>query len=141
MLFSTVAWAEIMMAPMLAMQFGHTHLGHSAPVPGIAEPMTTQHATIPADHACCPRIHRSEDPELIELSATSQPCQEEHRCCLRQGPQDLPSPTSIGHRFSREIAAFDVAEFRPDRAESNVSLAIAVDHGSPPGMSSMVLRV
>jgi len=135
LLFSLMAWAEIMMAPMLAMQIGHSHQ------PAMAEAMVAHHAAMPADHACCPRISRSEDPAPLELAATSQPCQDEHRCCFRQGPQDLPSPASTGHRFSREIVSLEVAEFRPDRDKSNFSPAIGIDPGSPPGMFSTVLRV
>jgi hypothetical protein len=135
LLFSMVAWAEIMMTPMLAMQIGHSHQ------PAMAVAMAAHHAAMPADHASCPRIGGSENPALLELAATSAPCHEEHRCCFRQGPKDLPSPASSGHRFSREIVSLEVVALRPDRAESNVSLATAVAPGSPPGMFGMVLRV
>jgi hypothetical protein len=134
LLFSMVAW-EIMMTPMLAMQIGHSHQ------PAMAVAMAAHHAAIPADHACCPRIGGSQNPALLELAATSAPCHEEHRCCFRQGPKDLPGPASSGHRFSREIVSLEVVARRPDRAESNVSPATAVDRGSPPGMFGMVLRV
>jgi hypothetical protein len=134
LLFSMVAW-EIMMTPMLAMQIGHSHQ------PAMAVAMAAHHAAIPADHACCPRIGGSQNPALLELAATSAPCHEEHRCCFRQGPKDLPGPASSGHRFSREIVLLEVVALRPDRAESNVSPATVVDPGSPPGMFGMVLRV
>jgi hypothetical protein len=134
LLFSMVAW-EIMMTPMLAMQIGHSHQ------PAMAVAMAAHHAAMPADHACCPRIGGSQNPALLELAATSAPCHEEHRCCFRQGPKDLPGPASSGHRFSREIVSLEVVARRPDRAESNVSPATAVDRGSPPGMFGMVLRV
>jgi hypothetical protein len=135
LLFSMVAWAEIMMAPMLAMQIEHSHQ------PAMAVAMAAHHADTPADHACCPRIGGSENPAPLELAATSAPCHEEHRCCFRQGPRDLPSPASAGHRLSREIVSSEVVEFRPDRAESYLSPATAVDPGSPPGIFGMVLRV
>jgi hypothetical protein len=140
LLFSLMAWAEIMMAPMLAMQIGHSHPGHSDSASAMAETMAAHPAAMPDDHACCPRIGGSENPALLELAATSQPCQEEHRCCFRQGPLDLPSPANTGHRFSREIISLEVAELRPDRGESNFLPATAVNPGSPPGMLGMVLR-
>jgi hypothetical protein len=135
LLFSMVAWAELMMAPMLAMQIGHSHPS------AMVEAMAVHHAAMPADHACCPKIGRSENPALLELAAASQPCQEEHRCCFQQGPQDLPSPASTGHRFSRAIVSLEVVELRPDLDKSNFSPVPAVDPGSPPGMFSTVLRV
>lgn len=130
-----MAWAEIMMAPMLAMQIGHSH--HSA----MAEAVAAHHAAMPADHACCPRIGRKENPVLLELAATSQPCHEEHRCCFRQGPQDSPGPASIGHRFSREIVLLEVIELHPDRDKSDFPPVTAVDPGSPPEILSTVFRV
>lgn len=132
-----VAWAEMAMAPMLAMQAGHVH-----PAREMAEHVAAR--AMPAGQACCPSpkttTSNTEDARPLEVAASSQPCQDEHRCCFRQGPQNLPAPIS-GHRLSQEIALIEIAELSPAEAESQVFTAAAVAPGPPPGLLGMVLRV
>ena len=79
-------------AHLLAMQaMGTPHAEH-------------QHGMSPV-HDCCPGFHKSADPgPSLELKADGLPCEEEHRCCFRQGPQSTPSPASDGRRPSPEIS-------------------------------------
>ncbi|MFI5102638.1 MAG: hypothetical protein ACHP9V_04605 [Terriglobales bacterium] len=131
-----VAWVEMAMAPMLAMVAGHVH-----PEREMAEHIAHHHA-MPAGHACCPSptTSKTEDAVLLEFAAGSLPCQDEHRCCFRQGPQSLPAPVS-GQRLSQEIALIEIAELGSDEARSQVFPMAAVTLGPPPGLLGMVLRV
>ncbi len=134
-----VAWAEMAMAPMLAM---HVWPGHTARemAAHMAADMAHHHA-MPAGHPCCPKISKTEAAAPIEFAAGSLPCQDEHRCCFLQGPQNVPAPVSATHNLSREIAPTEVVEFIPIFAESHVSPTTAAAPGPPPGLLDMVLRV
>ncbi len=129
-----VAWAEMALAPMFIMHALHVH-----PAREMAEHQATHEHAMPAGHPCCPKLGKSENAAPLEFAAGSLPCQDEHRCCFRQGPQSVPAPASAG--FSREIAPARTAELSPAQAESQVSPATAIAPGPPPGLLGMVLRV
>ena len=134
-----VAWAEMALAPMLAMRDGHVHAAHE-----IAEHSAAHRHAMPAGHPCCPKIGKTqtEDAAPLEFAAGSLPCQDEHRCCFRQGPQSVPAPVSAGHRLSQETAPAETAELSPAHdAESHVCPATAIALGPSPGVLGMVLRV
>jgi hypothetical protein len=135
-----VAWAEMALAPMLAMHAGHVH-----PAREMAEHMAVHHHVMPAGLPCCPgfsKSSKSEDTAALEFAASGLPCQDEHRCCFRQGPQNVPAPASAANRLSRDVAPAEIAELNPaPDAASHVSSATAVAPGPPPGVLGMVLRV
>jgi hypothetical protein len=134
LLFGMMAWAEVVLAPMLFMHAGHVHAS-----PAMAEHAAHHHA-MPADHACCPGIGKPVDRAALELAASEMPCQDEHRCCFRQGPQSVPAPVST--TASSEIAPAQIAEVVPaPDATSHISATILVSTGPPPGQLGMVLRV
>jgi hypothetical protein len=129
-----VAWAEMALAPMLAM-----HIGHVYPAHDMAANMAAHHHGMPAGHPCCPKISKTENANLFEFAASSLPCQDEHRCCFLQGPQNLP--VKAGQKLSQEIALAEIAELRSALAESHIFTAKTVAPGSPPGLLGMVVRV
>ncbi len=131
-----VAWAEMALAPMLAMYAGHVH-----PAGAMAEAMAAHHHAMSAGHPCCPGLSKTENTAPIEFAAGSLPCQDEHRCCFRQGPLSVPAPVSAGHRLSQEIAPTQIAELTPPLAARYASPATAVAPGPPPGLLGMILRV
>jgi hypothetical protein len=137
-----VAWAEMALAPMLAMHAGHVH-----PAREMAEHVASHHGAahhhaMPAGHPCCPGLGKTENTAPIEFAASSLPCQDEHRCCFRQGPQSVPAPLTAGDKLSRDVAPSEIAELNPAYdAESHVSPATAVALGPSPGLLGMVLRV
>src|SRR5208282_519796 len=135
LLVAIMAWAKMAMAPMFVMHVWHAHPGRE-----MAEQKATHHHAMPAGHPCCPGIGKTENADLLEFAAGSQPCQDEHRCCFRQGPLSVPAPVSAGRRLSSDIAPAEIAELSPARAESFVSLATAVAPGLPPSLFGMVLR-
>jgi len=136
LLMAMVVWVEMALAPMFFMQAGHVHQAGE-----IAEHMAAHHHAMPAGHPCCPKISEAEAAAPIEFAAGSLPCQDEHRCCFLQGPQNVPAPVSARHNLSREIAPTEVVEFIPIFAESHVSPTTAAAPGPPPGLLDMVLRV
>ena len=134
-----VAWAEMALAPMLAMHAGHVHPAREM-AEHVAGQMAAHHHVMPAGHRCCPGLGKTENTAPLEFAASSLPCQDEHRCCFQQGPQSVPAPASS--RLSREIVPAEIAEFSPAHdAESHLSPATAVAVGPPPGQFGMVLRV
>ncbi|MGA8541839.1 MAG: hypothetical protein WB566_20210 [Terriglobales bacterium] len=131
-----VVWAEMALAPMLAM---HAWPSHSASE--IHEFATADYA-MAAGHPCCPGISKTEDAAApIEFAANGLPCQNEHRCCFLRAPYNVPAPANTGRRILREIAPLEIAEFSPARAESFVSPTTAAAPGPPDGLLNMVLRV
>ncbi len=137
LLVAMMAWAEMALAPMFLMHSGHVHAAREIP-----EAMAAHHRHVmPAGHPCCPGLGKIENTAALEVAASSLPCQDEHRCCFRQGPLNVPAPGSAGHRLSREIAPAEIAELSPPLAESHASPATAVAPGSPPGQFGMVLRI
>ncbi len=134
-----VAWAEMALAPMLAMHAGHVHPAREM-AEHVAGQMAAHHHVMPAGHRCCPGLGKTENTAPLEFAASSLPCQDEHRCCFQQGPQSVPAPASS--RLSREIVPAKIDEFSPAHdAESHLSPATAVAVGPPPGQFGMVLRV
>ncbi len=139
LLMVMAAWAEMALAPMLFMHSGHVHAREMAE-PASGQTAAHHHHAMPAGHPCCPGIGKTENTALREFAAGTLPCQNEHRCCFQQGPQNVPAP--VNARVLREIAPAVIAEISPDcEAESHVSPATAVAPGPPPGRFGMVLRV
>ncbi|MGA2203847.1 MAG: hypothetical protein ABSG40_17995 [Terriglobales bacterium] len=132
-----VAWAEMTLAPMFLMHAGHVHPAHE-----MSEHRAAHHHVMPAGHPCCPGLSKSENAAALEFAASGLPCQDEHRCCFRQGPQSVPAPVSAGNRFSRDIAPAEIGELNPAlNVVPHFSPAAAIAAGPPPGLLGMVLRV
>jgi hypothetical protein len=142
LLVVVMAWAEMALAPMLFMHAGHVHAA-SEMSESVAGQMAAHHHGMPAGnrHACCPGIGKTENTALLEFAASSQPCQDDHRCCFQQGPQNVPAPVRGGDRLSRDIAPPEIAEFSLAHAESYAFPTTAIALGPPPGLLGMVLRV
>ena len=136
LLLVIAAWAEMSLALMFFM-----HVGHVRAVREMAEQKFGHNHVMLAGHPCCPRINNTENASLLEIAASNRPCQEEHRCCFSQGPQNVPAPAIAGQKFSRDVAFEETAEFSPGSVESHVSPMIAVAPGPPPGLLDMVIRV
>lgn len=131
-----MAWAEMAMAPMLAMQVRHMHPAHE-----MDAHMTAHHHAMPAGHPCCPRIRKNENAAPIEFAASSLPCQDEHRCCILQGPQSLPAPVETGQKFAQDISLEKIVELTPAPADARISVEPKLTPGPPPEMFGMILRV
>jgi hypothetical protein len=136
LLVAIVAWAEIAMAPMFLMHAGYMHSARE-----MAEHRDTNQHVMPAGHPCCPGLGKTGEMTPLEFAATSLPCQEQHRCCFLQGPQNPPAAASSRYRLSQEIAPAEIAQLSLAPAWSHVSLTTAVAPGLPPGLRGMVLRV
>ena len=135
LLVAMVAWAEMALAPMFLMHAGHVHPAREV------EHMAAHHYVMPAGHPCCPGVGKTGETAPREFAATSLPCREQHRCCFLQGPQNPPAPVSSRYRLPQEIAAAEIAQRSPARAESHLSPTIAVVPGPAPGLLGMVFRV
>jgi hypothetical protein len=137
-----VAWAEMALAPMLAMHAGHVHPAREM-AESVAGQMATHHHVMPAGHPCCPGPGKTtSDTARLEFAASSMPCQDQHRCCFLQGPQSVPAPASAGDKLSRDVTPAEIAELIPaNDAESHASPATAVAPGPPPGLLGMAFRV
>jgi cytosine/adenosine deaminase-related metal-dependent hydrolase len=129
-----MAWAEMAMAPMLAMHVWHEHAAHE---------MAAHHHAMPAELPCCPKIKpgKTADPALLEFAASSPACQDQHRCCFQQGPQNLPTPVKAGQEFSQDISLEEIAELIPTPTHAQISLDTQVSPGSPPELFGMIFRV
>jgi hypothetical protein len=108
LLVAIAAWAELALAPMLAMPAGHMHRGHALVAEVISQSVADGHtaAAGPAKHACCPPAIRHAEPSgTLELVADSSDCQRSHRCCFGQGPQSVPAPASETRPLGRQMVA------------------------------------
>jgi len=97
MLLATAAWAEMALAPMLAMYAFHAHAGHAVAPETPSQQAAHHHEASTrsgAKHPCCPPVRRVEAEGVLVLAAENSGCQDSHRCCLRQGPQSVPAPVS-----------------------------------------------
>jgi hypothetical protein len=132
-----VAWAEMAMAPMFAMHVWHTHAAGE-----IAEHNAAHQHAMPAGHPCCPGFGKTGNAVPLEFAASTQPCQDRHRCCFLQGPQNVPAPVSAGRGLSPDPAPAEIAEINPPLdATSHVSPTFAIALTLPPDLLGMVLRV
>jgi len=131
-----VAWAEIALAPMLAMHAGHVHPARE----NAANQMAAHHG---AGHPCCPGLGKAaENTTPPGFAATNQPCPDEHRCCFRQGPQNVPAPPNAGDKLSRDVVPAVMAELSQDRDVTSQASTSAVSVLSPPpDLFGMILRV
>jgi hypothetical protein len=139
-----MVWAELTLAPMLAMHAGHMRAGHQ-----IAEEISIPHAAhhhgtpmqTPAKHACCPPVHQAAPEGMLELVADISGCHDPHSCCLRQGPQSIPAPA----RALRELTQRTPAESTLAIAQVNAEKHTTGDDviASPPHLHifGMTLRV
>ncbi len=144
LLVAMVVWAEMAMAPMLAMHAGHMRPGHE-----MAADMPTEHvAHHQAEHAqmaghpCCPGVHRAEPEAVFVVTAGVPACDDPHSCCFRQGPQSVPAPASDVQKLAREMAPAGAAIVSPavevsKRAIDNEVFAFR----PPPDVFGMTLRV
>jgi hypothetical protein len=142
LLVAMMAWAEMAMAPMFVMQLWHTHAGRE-----MSANMAARHRVMAASHPCCPGISKpgvgkTEEVAILDFGATSPPCGDEHRCCFRQGPLNVPAPVGARTKLSQnatpaEIAALDLAR----DAEPHFSSPTAIALGPPPNLLGMVRRI
>jgi hypothetical protein len=143
MLIAMVAWAEMALAPMLAMQ-GHAHSPSAIDEHAAMHHHAMNHA-LSAGHACCPKIgvtSKAEDLDPVEVASGTLPCQDSHRCCFEQGPQNVPAPVNGGQKFSQEIAPAEDVEYAVAVGGAFRSFpGIELAPGPPPIAFGMVLRV
>jgi hypothetical protein len=137
LLLAIPAWAEIMLAPLIIMHAGHNQPAHAAGL----HPAGHNHVMTMA-HACCPGLKTSgEATPPIEIRASGLPCEDEHRCCFRQGPQGAPAPASARIRISPEMVSLQIAALKPELRSSSL-FAIPAERGlPPPALFSTVLRI
>jgi hypothetical protein len=139
LLVVVVAWAEMALAPMFIMQVWHVHPAREA-----SAPMAAGHHEMPTGHRCCPGIsdpRRKTENAPVEIAVSNLPCQDQHRCCFRQGPLNVPAPVSARQEVSRALASANVAELSPPQTGSNDFSPTPVASGPPPGLLGMILRV
>jgi hypothetical protein len=131
-----MVWAEMAIAPTLVMQVWHVHPAHE-----MAANMAGHHHAMPAGQPCCPKLGKTENAAPLEFAASSLPCQDEHRCCFQQGPQNLPAPVGAGQKISQDISLEKIAELTPAPTRAHISLEPRVTPGSPSELFGMILRV
>ena len=139
------AWAEMTMAPMLAMHAGHMRPGHEMAADMPAEHSAhhhSQHAQAAAGRPCCPGVHAPEPADVMEMVSGAPDCDDPHSCCFRQGPQSMPAPARDVQRLAREMAPAAAVEISPERAaaRSAIHSSTLLLH-SPPDAFGMTLRV
>jgi len=142
LLVTITAWAEMALAPMLAMHAGHMRHGHE-----MAADMPAEHAGHHPLHAkmdgrlCCPGLHNGEQAALT-LAASASGCDDPHSCCFRQGPQSVPAPASELRSLPRNAGPVAVATSTPV-----VTISRLLNHEGKPGLRAspdrlgMILRV
>lgn len=145
LLLAIAAWAELAIAPMIAMRAGHMHPGHEMAVdmPGNqAAHHHAEHAQAMTMSHCCPGLYRVTPEALLELASGAPACDEHHRCCFRQGPQNMPTPAREAERMAPDSAPIQFADVSPalenrhnEPSEKNLALPTL------PDVLGMTLRV
>ena len=150
LLLVIAAWAEMTMAPMLAMHAGHMLPGHemAADMPAGHSAhhhfahQNAENAQMAAGRPCCPALHKMEPAEVLEVVSGAPACDDPHSCCFRQGPQSMPAPARDVQRLAREMTPAAAVEINPERtaAKSAIHSTALILH-SPPDVFGMTLRV
>ncbi len=144
LLLTITAWAEMAMAPMLAMHAGHMHPGREMAADMPAEHAAHHHAENAqmAEHPCCPALHRAESEAALTLATGAPTCDDPHSCCFRQGPQSVPAPASKIQELAREMVPTSAAKVSPtDEASARVINNKVFAFGLPPDLFGMTFRV
>ncbi len=146
LLLVIAAWAEMTLAPMLAMHAGHMRPGHE-----MAADMPMQHAAhhhsaqSPAKteaKPCCPSFHRTEPADVLELVSGGPACDDPHSCCFRQGPQSVPAPLRSVQPVTRDLTPAVVAEVSPTLRTAAPALRdSSLAFSPPPDTFGMTLRI
>ena|SRR5713226_7658390 len=136
LLFVVAAWAELLLAPMFSIRAAHAHIAHA-----MAQPRATHDDAMPLPHSCCPSLQRAAvTVPIVEFTAASLPCADEHRCCFRQGSQGAPATTRQERKPSRDIHVLLVAALKPasHAIPSRLPDSLAP---SPPSLFTVILRI
>ena len=133
LLLVITAWAEMALAPMLAILAGHMHGEHALAAKEL--PQHTAHHVVStrqgAKHACCPSIGRVEAEGVLELVAENSGCRDSHRCCFRQGPQSVPAPISEARQLGSQLSSTAPSQV-PQIAASSYRIEAETEFASPP---------
>jgi len=144
LLAAMVAWAEMALAPMLAMHAGHMRPGHE-----MATDMPAHHRH-DAEHQqakaeglpCCPGFHKAQPKAALVAVAGSPACDDPHSCCFRQGPQSVPAPLRDAQRLTRDVTPAVLAQSPPVRAAARtVPDDSALELSPPADVFGMILRI
>ena len=144
LLLAMPAWAEIALAPMLAMHAGHMRPGHemAADMPGHHQHHQDAKAQEAPALPCCPGFHGTPQQTALTLTAATPACDDPHTCCFRQGPQSVPAPVHDVQQSAREIAPKAVAEIPPPSDSPQIEPPDSTLSQSPPAdVLGMTLRV
>ena len=149
LLLVVAAWAEMAMAPMLAMHAGHMRPGHEMAADMPASHHAHHHAQLPAEKAqgdshrpCCPGLHDAQAAIVLEIASTAPGCDDPHSCCFRQGPQSVPAAAGSVKNLRRDATPAPAAESmaaRPAVRQTFNRNLVAVS--PPPDVFGMTLRV
>jgi len=147
LLIGITSWAELALAPMLAMHAGHMRPGHEM----VADMPHGGHHHHGASNGnqqaeskkpCCPGLHNVEPTIVLEIASAAPACDDPHSCCFRQGPQSVPAPASDVQKLTRDLAPATIIEIS---VGAPVAKHVAFDStpvfSPPPAILGMILRV
>jgi len=145
LLIVIAAWAEMTVAPMLAMHAGHMRPDHEMAADMPANPNTHQRpgaAHQSAKHACCPRLRKPNVESPVELVSGALGCADSHRCCFREGPQSVPAlmPRISGQKL-RAIPLASIIDGSFAQPPTTVAMRCSAWSSGPPEEFGMSLRI
>lgn len=140
------AWAEMTMAPMFAMHAGHMRPGHEMatdmPEHHAGHHHAEHHPAMVEGRPCCPGLHKTQPPAVLELVSGSPACDDPHSCCFRQGPQSVPAPARDVQNLTRTLAPSEAATVSPVFSAAKRATHDNTRTASPPpDVFGMSLRV
>lgn len=150
LLLIVAVWAEMTMAPMLAMHAGHMRPGHEMAADMPADHFAHHHSTSSqsedaqtgAERPCCPRHHQMEPADVLEVVSGAPACDDPRNCCFRQGPQSMPAPARDVQRLACAMTPAAVVERIPEPGADNSAICSSPSSSpSPPQVFGMTLRV
>ena len=142
LLLVVTAWAEMTMAPMIAMHAGHMRPGHEMASDMPAEHATHHHSQVAQAVArpCCPGLRKAEAADVLEVVSGAPACDDPHSCCFRPGPQSMPAPARDAQRLTPEMASTTV-EISPFPVAQRALRNNPLELRPPPDLFGMPLRV
>lgn len=144
LLLAMAVWAEMAMAPMLAMHAGHMRPGHETVADLPASHAGHHHAesTQMDERPCCPGLHKAAPEDMSELAEGTPTCDDPHSCCFRQGPQSVPALASEAQQLTGEMASSDTTTVSLTPASAGLVIDSSVlALPPPPNLYGMTLRI
>lgn len=103
-----------------------------------------QQASEAQDHSCCPRFHMQlAAPLFVVIPPAQMPCDDQHPCCAKQGPENPPALTTVTRveRPKAHVVVASTTSQKPQTDAGVVERSFAAKFLPSYSVRSTVLRI